>query len=642
MNSLEQLKDLLIGEEKQQLEQLEQNTASQQVFTKRTSEVLPQAIERISASPEFIASLEGTVTQCVHKSVKKDSKLYADALFPVIGPAIRMSILETFRTLVSSINQAVENSFSVKGLKWRWQAWRAGVPFADYVVSQTIAYRVEQIFLIQPSTGLLMAHAAHPTASQQADADAFSAMLTAIQQFVTDSFSVDSQAHLDSVDFGDLAVMLFASPKAVMAVAVRGIAPPSLKIQLQELLEQVSEKRADALEQFDGDRSNMIFVESMLEPMLVEQKRSQTKAQKRSAALKHKVAAASAIAFFCWIIWSSVSHTVHYYRAHKLADSLAATPGYVINQVTRQSGHWVLTGLRDPIAQKPEQVIESLQLDPEQFDLRLESYLSLDDELVNSRVQSILSPPPTIQMSIVNGVVKLKGEADFPWIQRLSEVRGLELFNLQLDQSEVAESSSSKYNRVAELLTQQQQIRFSMNGPVVQFSGYATQSWINQLPANMAQLQMDFIAEDLISIEQLNISKLVRSIQATQIAFVDQTPSNEQNLQLLAVADQAYQLHKLVSQTGTLMSCVLVGHSDGTGTREANEKMRLQRAQYVDQVLENAGVPQNFCAVAAANDYNLDSESDPGLRKVTFELQQQHSGGSETNRLSDKVTGLVF
>uniref|UniRef100_UPI003567C44C hypothetical protein n=1 Tax=Pseudoalteromonas sp. TaxID=53249 RepID=UPI003567C44C len=567
MDSLEQLKELLISEEKQQLQQLEQNTSSQKVFSQRTAAVLPQAIESLSNKPEFIASLEGAVTQCIHKSVKRDSKLYADALFPVIGPAIRMSILETFRTLISSINQAVENAFSIQGLKWRWQAWRAGVPFPDYVVSQTIAFRVEQIFLIQPCTGLLMAHVIHPAISQKADADAFSAMLTAIQQFVVDSFSVESHAHLDSVDFGDLSVMLLDSPDAVMAVAVRGIAPRSLKVQLQENLEQIIFKRGEALELFDGDRSTMIFIESMLEPLLIEQKRELSTSQQRSSMIKQRMLFASTLIALCWLLWSSVVYAFNYYRVHQAADILSATPGYVVHQVSYQSGRWVLFGLRDPLAQEPQRALKPLNLTLDGVEFRLESYFSLDKALIMKRIKQILLPPSSIQITISDGVIELQGEADYQWIEKLQQMTTINVFGFQMQTNNLVESMHSKLVRVETFVSQLPDVEMSVQSNQVVFSGYATQNWITQLTNFMAEIKVDFISENLVSFEAKAASELIDFIEKTEIIFTNTQPSSEQIEKLSRVADQMRQLQMLSNQTETPFSCQLIGHSDGVGNR---------------------------------------------------------------------------
>ena len=78
----------------------------------------------------------------------------------VIGPAIRRSISEALRALLQNLNRTLDQSFSLKGLSWRIEAWRTGVPFHQILLRNTLIYRVEQVFLIHRDSGLLIQHLA--------------------------------------------------------------------------------------------------------------------------------------------------------------------------------------------------------------------------------------------------------------------------------------------------------------------------------------------------------------------------------------------------------------------------------------------------------------------------------------------------
>ena len=64
-------------------------------------------------------------------------KPLADALFPVIGPAIRKAVAHTFDAMIDSVNQTIEQSVSWQAVQWRWTAWRTGKPFAEIVHRNT-------------------------------------------------------------------------------------------------------------------------------------------------------------------------------------------------------------------------------------------------------------------------------------------------------------------------------------------------------------------------------------------------------------------------------------------------------------------------------------------------------------------------
>ena len=77
-----------------------------------------------------------------------------------MGPAIRRAIAEALRAMVDSFNQVLQHSLSARALRWRVEAWRTGRPFAEVVLSHSLVYRVEQVFLVHRDTGLLLQHVA--------------------------------------------------------------------------------------------------------------------------------------------------------------------------------------------------------------------------------------------------------------------------------------------------------------------------------------------------------------------------------------------------------------------------------------------------------------------------------------------------
>jgi hypothetical protein len=146
----------------------------------------------------------------------------------------------------------MERSFSKEGLSWRVEAWRTGKSFSEVVLSHTLLYRVEQVFLIHRKTGLLLQHVVGSTVAVQ-DAGMVSSMLTAIRDFVQDSFGTQSEEFLDNFQVGELTVMVEQGPQALLAALIRGTAPKDLRVVFQETIEQIHLAHAQALDEFDGD-----------------------------------------------------------------------------------------------------------------------------------------------------------------------------------------------------------------------------------------------------------------------------------------------------------------------------------------------------------------------------------------------------
>lgn len=197
------LRHLLLGEEQRQLRELSGRLTTEDRRADDVSEVLAESFRRVTDSDDLVRAMAPSFGRSFGECVAAEPEIIADAVSPIIGPAIRQSIARTLQTMVQSTNQALEMSLSPQGLRWRLEAWRTGKSFGEVVILHTLAYRVQQVFLIHRKTGLLLHHVADSNSIDGgADSDMVSGMLTAIQDFVNDSFG-EQDGDLDSVRVGD-------------------------------------------------------------------------------------------------------------------------------------------------------------------------------------------------------------------------------------------------------------------------------------------------------------------------------------------------------------------------------------------------------------------------------------------------------
>ena len=158
--ALQELRSLLLSEEQHEIVALRERLDSTDQRTLEVSAVVAEAIELRRAqggNQALSAALTPTVEEAVRESVRKDSHVLVEALFPVMGPAIRRSVAEVFRSTVESFNQVLESTFSIRGLQWRLEAIRIGRPYAEVALLHSLVYRVEQVFLIHLKTSLVLA-----------------------------------------------------------------------------------------------------------------------------------------------------------------------------------------------------------------------------------------------------------------------------------------------------------------------------------------------------------------------------------------------------------------------------------------------------------------------------------------------------
>ena len=199
-----------------------------------SSQILPSAILHAAARDERLGQvLAPTVERAAESSIRRDPRTLVNILSPLMAPAIRRSIGEAIESMLQSLNEALKASFSWRGLKWRLEAWRTGTPFAAVVLQHTLVYRVEHVFLIHKESGLLIEHvAADPAASR--DPQLISGMLSAIQDFVRDSFAETAGGEVDAMRLGELLIWRNDGPHAFLAAVIRGKPPESLHALFDE------------------------------------------------------------------------------------------------------------------------------------------------------------------------------------------------------------------------------------------------------------------------------------------------------------------------------------------------------------------------------------------------------------------------
>lgn len=413
MNDLDQLKELLFGAEKEALDSIAERVERREIRTTDIADVLPEAVyQSHRKDSELVESLTEPVGECLQRAFRDDPQTYGDALYPVMGPAIRKSIMQALRAFTQQINEAVEHSISPKGLKWRLQASRAGVPFGEFLLQKTLRYRVEQAYLISRENGLLMGHV-HHEASKIKDSDAVSAMFTAIQDFVKESFSPDRTGRLESADMGDFTLWAVHGPHALLVCVIRGVPPKGLRAELSAILERIHFRYGEAIREYKGETTTIPDVESELERCLRFEAREERETKRRGPSVFLVIlllALVSAAAFFAIRAW------LHSQQLSAFSAALDATPGIYVTELNRDGGTFRLRGLKDPLAASIEEIAESVDIPADRLNVSTQPFQSLQPEFVARRAQQMFGNPENMNFSVSGTTLVVSGDA--PWQMR--------------------------------------------------------------------------------------------------------------------------------------------------------------------------------------------------------------------------------
>ena len=566
---IEELRRLILEPEQEQLREIFRRLGDANHQAREVGGVLPAAIRHSnSEGPELEKALAPSFEKATHLAIRKDRKAFAEALFPVMGPAIRKSISEALKGLVQSLNQALEHSVSWKGLKWRFESLRTGRSFAEIVLSKTLVYRVEQVFLIHRESGLLLMHVVAPEVEAE-DADMVSGMLTAIQDFVRDSFRLDSEESLQTMEVGDLFVWVEQGPRAGIAAAIRGDAPIELRQKLRKVVEAVHLEMQSELADFEGDASDFEkmrpMVEECLESKAVEE-------EKKTSPLLWFFFALLLVVVGWWLFsnWQEDRALAAYLGA------LESEPGIIVTRVDDVDGRFVVRGLRDPLAADLQEVADGLSMRRFHVLSSFQPYVSLHEAFVLERAKRVLRPPQTVALELSDGVLQASGVASPEWISRC------------------------------------RQLSIVLPG-VIEYSDEAVESKDAALLDEIAKIEV--------------LKKRIED-QSVHFDVASSEVGEPQAAQLAAVITDIVEMIRSAETTFQTVRVVVEGHADSSGPPELNVRLSRERAEAVMNLLEAGGIPQRLirsvgrgALITTQGGTEAEGENLVGQRKVTFVVE---------------------
>lgn len=536
---LEKVRELLLGKANSRI------TASIQKDARSiVAEVITEALhDRQQKDNSVDKVLQPFVEDSVRRSVANNSEQMVSSLYPLVGSLVRKSVAAFLSDFMEKTNQLLENSLTVKGLKWRFKARQSGVSYAQYVASQTFVYRVEHVFLIHRETGLLLNTVALDN-ENKADADIISAMLSAINDFVGDSFLTNDERlkeQLQSVSTDNFNLLIKPGPNALVVAAITGNPPQIISEKLQQTLENIHSLYLDELHNFNGDNEQFTSTDSLLRDCLLSE-------QKQAPSQKKKTP------WFAWAIvllillftGYKIFNKVKTSQLHDKIMQLDTQPGVIINQLEIASLHVIsLDVLRDPDAIEIAEWLNANTLNPANFQLTERNYYSLDAGILQQRIERINTKYPNINFNWQNNLLTLSGSLNLSKTEQLINTLALAGFttgnNLNAEQLHLTSSQPAANT---------QQVK---------------QQLINDIIGRIAALQLNFP----VGAETIN-------------------PEMQQTLQRLYQYIQ--QLEPLAKALNIKFGLLVLGSSDNTGNKSTNRTISLQRANNAADALQEFGI----------------------------------------------------
>ncbi|WP_159818895.1 OmpA family protein [Colwellia sp. 20A7] len=576
---LEQLRSLILGKNSHVVTdaiQKEARTIVGEVFT----EALHDRQKKDGSVNKVLLPI---VEDVVEDSVAHNSDRLVNSLYPLMGSLVRKSVTAFLTDFMEKTNQLIDSSLTLKGLTWRIKAWQAGVKFSQYVASQTFVYRVEHVFLIHRETGLLL-NSVNFNSTAKSDADLISSMLTAINDFVGDSFLDNEDGlkeQLETVTTDNFTLLIKPGPNALVVAAVTGKPPQKVSDKLQIILESIHSLYANDLMQFNGDNEAFVTAENLLRDcLLAEQKTPEPKNKKTP-----------------WFAWLAVLafmiligfQAVKWWENQALTDKLMTLDhesGVVINHIDVQSNNKVkLDILRDPDAILVSEWLEENSLTIEQLSLTERLYHSLDSDILNIRAQRVLLEYPELNMMWNKERLYLSGTLAVLKSEKL--VTALMAAGFTLERNLIIEDVKPP----------------SANEAI---STKAIKAQIfKDLVGRITTIQLDF-----------------------PVASADVTPNMHSTLQQLY--QYFHQLNQLADELDLNVGLVVIGCSDNSGSIAKNTLLSRQRGENTGNALNLLGLSKEQMYVTGLGQIDIMNVKN-NARKVLFNVLYV-SSGEKTNK----------
>ena len=635
-SALAALKALLLGPEQASIQRLDEEFHDHRVQAERVSDNLTEALDRTyrETPTELTDALDRPVAECLKGSVQRDPGFFADVLYPVMGPAIRRSITQAMKDLVQQINQTLEHSLTLKGLRWRLEAARSGVPFAEVVLRNTLRYRVDEVFLIQSGSGLLIQHLTRADA-QAHDPDAVSGMLTAIRDFASDTFdAAASETRLETIDAGEHTLWLVHGPLAYLACAIRGIAPVGLRDELAQVIETIHRRHDDLLRRVGDDPEQADRLRPLLEPCL---KSERVEPGGRRFPWPFAILALLVLAALGWWakgLWETQSSAAaDHARLVAAVEQLNASPGTLVTDWQIEQGRLLLTGLHDPLTTTPEQLLSEAGLAQTAYETAFQPFESQVPAAVLARAHQRLAPPAEVTLSLNDdGALAAAGVADAQWIDRAAllatTVPGIRAY----DASALEHRDDRLRRDLSARLAPPDTVELRVADGIARFSGIAPMDWIDSLPGqvDLPNGRVILDADRLRPFEAVRLNALRRQVEQVAIPFGDgATLDPNQRPRIEGLAGLINELQQHAERLERRIRLHVIGRTDGIGTPEQNLFVARERAMVVAEALEAQGLslPEMELNVIVLPPRAFSRSPDFRHRRVEFRLRDHGAGG---------------
>ena len=186
-------------------------------------------------------------------AIKQQIHLKREAMSDALYPIIGSTILKYIAEMMREINEKLEAALSPEGISRKIKAKLQGISEAELLMKETTPLSVKAVFLIQATSGLVIS-AVHHSEREQLESDMVAGMLTAIRALVNDCISQSGNiAEIDAIEYGTSTIVLEVAGSCYLAVVMQGETRQWFKYKMRAIFNNIVQEYGDQIQSFNGD-----------------------------------------------------------------------------------------------------------------------------------------------------------------------------------------------------------------------------------------------------------------------------------------------------------------------------------------------------------------------------------------------------
>ncbi|MBP7184753.1 MAG: hypothetical protein KBA06_04535, partial [Saprospiraceae bacterium] len=189
---------------------------NQNKLSEKITPIIEQRLDFLKNN--FPKEYDAAVTKIFESKIKESQADLLNVIYPVMGKMIMKFITLQFQQTKDSIDNQIRSMFSLKGMQKKFRNLIFGVSESDDILSLIDKPSIQEVYLIQRDSGILMGSA---SLQNTIDQDVIAGMLTAIKSFVEDAFQRENE-DLEMIQYGTYKIFIQNFHKYYFSVAMTG------------------------------------------------------------------------------------------------------------------------------------------------------------------------------------------------------------------------------------------------------------------------------------------------------------------------------------------------------------------------------------------------------------------------------------